>query len=333
MSSILCHTHKMWLILSWLLALSIGPGPIGAAEKLRVAFPSLATALSPSWITAERGLWQRYGLDVELIYLDGGSRTVSALIGGSAQLIFGSDVLVTVANLQGANLIRLGVTTNTLGYALVTSPGIKNMAELKGKTLGITMGRDAAYARLSKILQENGIDPKTDVKLLPVGGGPSGRVAAMQTGRIEGTMLTPPTDLAAVKAGMKILSRIDVPSIAGGINATAPWVQKNRPMVTNFLRGYMEGIHYLKENKDDSLKVFAKYLRNSDVKTLSYLYDEIVGRVERELRPNPESVRFLLDLVALDHPQAQRLTEKDHWDLSLIDEIKQSAFTDMFYKR
>jgi hypothetical protein len=124
-----------------------------------------------------------------------------------------------------------------------------------------------------------------------------------------------------------------VPSIAGGINATVPMVQKNRPMMTNFLRGYMEGIHYLRENKDDSLKVFAKYLRNSDGKTLSYLYDEIAGRVESELRPNPESVRFLLDLVALDHPQAHRLTENDHWDLSLIDEIKRSAFTDMLYTR
>lgn len=171
------------------------------------------------------------------------------------------------------------------------------------------------------------------MKLLPVGGGPSGRVAAMQTGRIQGTMLTPPTDLAAVKAGMKILSRIDVPSIAGGINTTAPWVQKNRPTAMNFLRGYMEGIFYLKENKDHSLKVFAKYLRNSDSKTLSYLYDEIAGRVERDLRPNHESVRFLLDLVALDHSQAHRLTEKDHWDLGLIDELKESAFTDAFYKR
>jgi ABC-type nitrate/sulfonate/bicarbonate transport system substrate-binding protein len=104
MSSIFCHTRKMRLLLLWLLAVSIAPAQIGAAEKLRVAFPSLATGLSPSWITAERGLWHKNGLEVELIYLDGGSRSVSALIGGSAQLIFGSDVLVTVANLQGANL-------------------------------------------------------------------------------------------------------------------------------------------------------------------------------------------------------------------------------------
>jgi hypothetical protein len=67
----------------------------------------------------------------------------------------------------------------------------------------------------------------------------------------------------------------------------------------------MEGIQYLKSNKTGSLKVFAKYLRSSDGKTLAYLYDEIAGRVEKELRPQSESVRFLLDLVAQDQPKAK----------------------------
>jgi ABC-type nitrate/sulfonate/bicarbonate transport system substrate-binding protein len=230
-------------------------------------------------------------------------------------------------------LSRLGVTTNTLGYSLVTHASIKSFADLKGKTLGITLGRDAAYARLAKLLQENGIDAKTEVKLLPVGGGPAGRVSSLQSGVIQGTMLTPPTDLAAVRVGMRVLTRVDVPSIAGGINTTASFVQKNRGAILNFLKAYIEGIHYLKENKDESLKIFAKYLRNPDAQTLSYLYDEIAGRVERELRPQSESVRFLLDLVALDYPQAQRLTEKDHWNLSFIDEIKQSGFIDRLYAK
>jgi NitT/TauT family transport system substrate-binding protein len=276
-----------------LLALSVviflGRTEASAAEKLRVALPSLATALSPSWITAGKGFWRKHGLEVELIYLDGGARSVAALIGGSTQLVFGSDILVTIANIQGANLSRLRVTTNSLGYSLVTHPSINSFADLKGKTLGITLGRDAAYARLAKLLQDNGIDSKNDVKLLPVGGGPSGRVVSLQSGVIQGTMLTPPTDLAALSAGMKVLERLDVPSIAGGINVTASFAQKNRSTVRAFVRGYLEGIHYLKENKEESLKIFSKYLRNSDVKTLSYLYDEIAGRVKesfvRSLNP------------------------------------------------
>ena len=324
---------KRITLIALLVALGCGAPKADAAEKLRAAFPSLATALSPSWIAAEKGFWKKYGIDVELIYLDGGARSVAALIGGSVQVVFGSDALVTIGNLQGANLARLGVTTNTLGYAIVTPPAIKTIADLKGKTLGITLGRDAAYVRLVKILNDNGVDPKTDVKLLPLGGGPMGRVSALQSGLIQGTMLTPPTDLAAVQAGMKVLLRVDVPSIAGGINTTAAFAQKNRALMVNLLKGYIEAIHYLKQNKEESLKVFAKFLRNSDAKKLSYLYDEIAGRVEPDLRPKPESVRFMLDLVAQDYPQAQRLSEKDHWDLSLIDEVQQSGFIDRVYKK
>ena len=304
-----------------------------AAEKIRAVFPSLATALSPSWVTADKGIWRKYGLDVELIYLDGGATSVSSLIGGTTQFVIGSDIAVVIANIQGANLMRLGVTTNSLGYALVTDTRVKTIRDLKGKTLGITRGRDAAYARLAKILHDNGIDPKTDVKLLALGGGPSGRLTALQNGIIQGTMLTPPTDLVAQRMGLKILSRIDVPTFAGGLNTTAAFIQKNRSLGINFLKGYIEGIRYLKQNKAESLKVFAKYLRSSDTETLAHLYDEITERVERDLRARPESVRFLLDLVALDYPQAQRMTEKDSSDLSLLEEIQRSGFIEEMYKK
>lgn len=95
----------------------------------------------------------------------------------------------------------------------------------------------------------------------------------------------------------------------------------------------MEGIHYVLTQKEESLKVFPRYFRNNDMATMAYLYDEIIDRVERDLRPNPESIRFLIELVALDTPKAKQLTEKDHADLTLIDEIRQSGFIDRLYKK
>jgi ABC-type nitrate/sulfonate/bicarbonate transport systems, periplasmic components len=113
-----------------------------SAETFRVGFPSLATGFAPSWVAADKGIWKKHGLDVELIFLRGGSRTVSALIGGSVDFIIGSDLGVTTAILQGAALTRVGVTTNTLGYSMVTQPGIKTVRDLRGKIVGITPGRD-----------------------------------------------------------------------------------------------------------------------------------------------------------------------------------------------
>ena len=294
-----------------------------------MGFPSLATGFAPSWVTADKGIWKKHGLDVELIFLRGGSRTVSALIGGSVDVILGSDLGVTTAILQGAALTRIGVTTNTLGYSMVAQPNIKSVRDLKGKIIGITPGRDAAYARVVKLLRDNGMDANKDVTYLSVGdGGPAARVAALSSGIIHATMFTPPSDMISEKAGMRILVKIDVANVGGGLNTTPALVQKRRPQALRFLRGYMEGIQYLKANKDESLKIFSKYVRNPDLGVMAYLYEEISTRVEAGLRPQGEAVRALLDLAALDLPQAKKLSEKDHWDLSLIDEIQKSGLFD-----
>ena len=63
-----------------------------------------------------------------------------------------------------------------------------------------------------------------------------------------------------------------------------------------------------------------------------YLYDDISSRVEKELRPSSEAIRYMLDLLAQDHPQAQKVTDRDFWDLSLLDEIRKSGFLEQLQK-
>lgn len=317
-----------WLVAAVLCLRFLGLPVALHAENIRVGFPSLATGFAPSWVTAEKGLWKKHGLDVELIYLRGGSRTVSALIGGSVDFIIGSDVGSITAILQGAELTKLGVTTNTLGYSMVGQPQLKSIRDLKGKIIGITQGRDAAYSRVVKLLRDNGMDAGKDVKFLAVGEGPAGRLAALSTGVIHATMFTPPTDRIAERSGMRIISKIDVDNVGGGLSTMRSTVQKKRPALLRFLKGYIEGIHDLKSHKQESLKIFSKYTRNPDLEIMAYLYEEITTRVETDLRPKRAAVRGLLDLVALDYPQARTMNETDHWDTSLIDEIQKSGFID-----
>lgn len=302
------------------------------AEIFRVGFPSLATGFAPSWVTAEKGIWKKHGLDIELIYLRGGSRTVSALISGSVDFIIGSDLGTMTAILQGAEITKLGVTTNTLGYSMVGQPTIKSIRDLKGKIIGVTQGRDAAYSRVVKILRDHDMAPNRDVKFLSVGEGPAGRLAALSSGVIHATMFTPPTDAIAERSGMNVISKIEVDNVGGGLSAMKSALQKSRPALLRFLKGYIEGIHYLKTHKQESLNIFSKYTRNPDLEVMAYLYDEIAARVEKDLRPKKESARALLDLVAQDYPQAQQISEKDHWDTSLIDEIQKSGFIDQLYR-
>jgi ABC-type nitrate/sulfonate/bicarbonate transport system substrate-binding protein len=321
------------LIVSFLILIA---GPAHAAEKLeklRAAYPAIAPGSTPSWVTAEKGLWRKYGFDVEPVLVSGGARAVPALVGQSVQFLIGSDTGVTTAQLQGIPLVRLGVTMNNLGSSVITQPNIQSVQDLKGKLLGISRGRDASYIRLAKLLRDHGLNPNEDVKFLSIGGGEGGRLSALKAGVIHGTMLFPPFDLIARNEGLKVLAKFDVPTPGGGINTTAALLKQNRALVTNFLKGYIEGIHYMIGRKADSLRVMQRYFQNSDQTAMSYLYDETTRRLEKDLRANPESIRFHLEMAAQDDPRAKRFTEKEFWDPSVVEEIRRSGFIDQLYKR
>jgi len=101
--------------------------PAFAPEKLRVGFSVIGVASSPSWVAVEKGLWKKYGLDVELILLSGGTRSVPALVSGNVQVLIGSDISVIQAIAQGIDLTRLGVTNNFVRASLVTQPSIQSI--------------------------------------------------------------------------------------------------------------------------------------------------------------------------------------------------------------
>ncbi len=106
---------------------------------------------------------------------------------------------------------------------------------------------------------------------------------------------------------MKFLAKIDAPVIAGGINVKNDFVAANRDKLVRFLKGYMEGIHFLLSNKRETIKIFSDYLGARDPKVIEFFYSEIAGRVEKNLRPDPESVRFTLDFIGRIHPKAKEV--------------------------
>lgn len=307
--------------------------PAQTLEKFRAAYPAIAPGSTPSWVTAEKGLWRKYGFDVEPILVSGGARAVPALIGQSVQFLLGSDTGVTTAQLQGLPVVRLGVTMNNLGSSVVTHPSIQSVKDLKGKLLGISRGRDASYVRLAKLLRDHGLNPNEDVKFLSIGSGEGGRLSAVKAGVVQATMLFPPFDLIARNEGLRVLEKFDVPTPGGGINITAALLKQNRPLVINFLKGYLEGIHYMIHHKADSVRVMQKYFQNSDTVAMSYLYDETSQRLARDLRATPESIAFHYEMAALDDPRAKQASEKTFWDSSVIEEIRRSGFIDQLYRK
>ena len=85
--------------------------------------------------------------------------------------------------------------------------------------------------------------------------------------------------------------------------------------------------------KNESLKVLQRYFQNSDAAAMSYLYDETTRRLAKDLRADAESIRFHLEMAALDDPRAKQFTDKDFWDSSLVEEIRKSGFVEQLYRK
>jgi ABC-type nitrate/sulfonate/bicarbonate transport system substrate-binding protein len=319
---------SLLVLAAWLLFAPEGH----AAEKVRVAYPAVAPGLAPSWVTADAGIWRKHGLDVETILVSGGARAVPALISNSVQFLIGSDTGITMAQLKGIPVVRIGVTLNTLGSSLITSPNIQSVRDLKGQILGVSRGRDASYVRLAKLLSDHGISVN-DIKFLSIGGGQGGRLSALKAGAIQGTMLFPPLDLIARNEGLKVLETFDVATPGGGVSTTATFLKQNRNLVVNFLKGYMEGIHYMINHRDESLRILQRYFQNPDKAAMNYLYDQTTRRLQKNLRADPESIRVHLEIAEMDDPGAAKFTEKDFWDSSVVDEIQRSDFIDQLYRK
>lgn len=91
-------------------------------------------------------------------------------------------------------------------------------------------------------------------------------------------------------------------------------------------KGYIEAIHFLVKQKEETMRIFADYLNSRDRDVLGRFYEEIWSRAEKELRPDPKSVRFTLDFAGRRYPKAKSIGENEYTDLSLLDEIRRSAF-------
>ena len=167
--------------------------PSSAADKLRIGYGAPSVAMSVLWITKEGKLFEKNGLDVIMIYLDGGSRATQAMMSGDLPIAQVGGNAPIVAKLRGADVTLIAGLLNILAYSMVVSPEIKKPEDLRGKKLTVSrFGSNSDYAT-RKILLKWGLKPDVDVAILQIPGGQPTRLAAIQTKQVHGMVAQPPS--------------------------------------------------------------------------------------------------------------------------------------------
>ena len=308
------------------LALALLCARFASAERIRIAYSAISGVQLPLWTAKESGFFKRHGLDVDFLYIGGGSVVVQAMLGGEVQLSRASAPGIVQAALHGADLVMIANTVNTLVYSVMTRPDVKSPEDLRGKTLGVTrLGGGTDYV-VTLLLKKWNFQRGRDVKVFQTGGMPQ-LLSAVQTGVVDAGVISPPSNLQGLKLGLKELvdvSDLGLNFVNSPLNATRSYLKSNRGVVLRTLRAYVEGIRQVRSDKAAALKVLAKYARIEDPEILQEVYG-IYGSKHLERIPYVHPAG-LEEILASLGKEAAGAKPGDFIDNSLVRELEQEGF-------
>jgi NitT/TauT family transport system substrate-binding protein len=296
------------------------------ATRFLVSYGGTAGYQLPLWINKEFGFSKKHGVDLEIILIQAGSPNIQALVGGSLQLTQTAASSAVIGASQGAPVVIVATLENKLPMLLISRPEIKEPQQLRGKVIGINRFGGSNDAAVLMAMKAWKIDPK-EISMLQTGG-TSARMAALISKKVDATVQSYPEIYQARKLGMNVLADIgDFGFYTNTSNiVTRSYLQQNRAAIKGFIKGQIEGIHYVKTNKEGSLKVLRKYLQITDAEAVEGTWEFFAKRLTRSPRTELDGIKNILASIG-----AAQKSPAEFVDMSLIDEIEKEGFVQKLY--
>ena len=293
---------------------------ISSPDKVVVSYPSKSITNFPILETGQRrGFYQRENLSVNAVYMRGGI-DIKALLTGDADFGTGSTTAVT-AFVAGAPL-RVVMSMNAfVDQALYAQPKYKNLAQLKGQSIGSLNPGGLVDTLLRKIIVQNGLSPERDFIVLNMGGTPE-RYAALKSGAIAASMLSAPHSLRAEKDGFTRIAvtrdYIDVHGTA--FVAHADKIKKQPQMVKRFLRASLRAMNYIRENRADTTQMIVREF-GMDQEIAGLAYKQLLELLSADGKNRVEGYQLLVDFARATQKIDRPISAALFVDETILEEI------------
>src|SRR4030095_10899043 len=208
--------------------------------KLNVVYPAVTGVMTALWVAAESKAFQKYGLDVSLLYIPSAPQVVRVMLAGESQISVTGGAAVGSANLCGAGFVFIGGIVNVPAFYVMAAPEIKSLEELKGTTVGVTRFGSSSDFAMRYVLQKHGLRPQKDGTLIQRGGMIE-LATALSKRLVAAATLSSPADLRARKSGAQELVNMATTGVSfpqSAIVTTRAYIQAHPDDVLSFLRGY-----------------------------------------------------------------------------------------------
>jgi NitT/TauT family transport system substrate-binding protein len=297
------------------------------SEKLVADYGGHAGFQSATWVAKDLKIFDKHGLDVEVIMITGAARSVAALLGNSTHFSTGSATGPLAAAVRGSDVKIIAASYNKFPYAFVVKPDIRSPKDLRGKRVNILNYGGSNDLALQLALKEWGMK-LADIQVI-IGGDAPTRLGALMAGRMDATILSPPHLTIATKAGYRVLA--DMGDMSTNFTQSSLYVKgsalkEHRDRTKRFVRAYAEAIHRIKTDRDQTIKIFANRMRIDDPETVRTTYEYFAPRFSFPPRVSIEGVRDTLSFYSEQNADFKNRKPEEFIDHSLVDELEKEGF-------
>lgn len=307
--------------------------PAATLESVVIGYPTTSSQFTPLWFARDVGLYEKYGLDAKLVYIQGGSVLLQAMLAGQAHAGQNGIAETVVATLRGGDVRMLGVTSKIFPYTMIVNKNIKSAKDLIGGKLAVNRLADVSAIASQVALRKLGLNPEKDVTMLQVGGSPQ-RLAALQSGAVQAAALDFMSGLRLSKLGYTVLSQVSLNYPYLGPLVSGRFLRENPAAAERFVRAFVEAIARFKRNREEGIKALAHYMKSDETDVLNKAYDFISTEFYAEnLEPDAKSFRDLIEEISEREPLAKKATIDQVFDLRIARKLEKEGFFKTVFKR
>jgi ABC-type nitrate/sulfonate/bicarbonate transport system substrate-binding protein len=260
-----------------LVILFIAAVPYSVNAQLRgltVNYPTVSGSSWPLFLAEEGGYYEKYGLDVELVF-GVHPAGVAMIVAGEAQMTVYTLEQSMIASSRDGSLVMMGTPFKKSLFALMAGQGTTSVADLRGRRIAVSQIGDAPYNYTAGILSKFGMTAR-DVRWFPVGTNANGRAAALASGRVDATLLTAPAYYALEDQGFRSLANLHdyddlyAPTVYLFSKAT---VRSNPDLPELMIKAHAEAIRRFYDDKEFAVDAYLRYDAGMPRDDVARMYD------------------------------------------------------------
>jgi len=296
-----------------------------AADKVVIAYPTTSSQFAPLWFAKDVGIYQKHGLDPELVYIRG-FNLIQGMVAGEVQLAQTSIAGALLGILRGADIRFIAITAKIFPYTLVTAKNIKTAEDLRNGKIAINRLADVSEIASRIALRKLGMNPDKDITMLQVGGSPQ-RLAALQSGSVQAAALDFMSGIKMRKEGYNVLARLNLNYPYLGLLASGKFMKENPTVTENFVKAFVESVARFRKNREEGIRVISKYMKSNEMDLVTEAYDFIAKDFYADnLEPDKEGFKLLLEELSSREPRAKSASINQFVDLTIIRKLEREGF-------